>query len=75
MTLSKAFLFIKKIVLLSALEKQTLDKVYLIFSSNFFYCLYTVYIPTCSNLSQLSKCFLYLLDLARLIEFLRLIRI
>jgi hypothetical protein len=45
MTLSKAFLFIKKTVLLSALEKQTLDKVYLIFFLQFFllsfYSIYT----------------------------------
>jgi hypothetical protein len=57
---------------------STLDKVYFyffLFSFKLFYCLSTVCIPTCSIFAQLSKCLLYLLDLVRLIEFLRIIQI
>jgi hypothetical protein len=39
------------------------------------WCVPTVTGPTCSILAHLSKCLLYLLDLAHLFEFLQIIQI
>ena len=49
--------------------------IFFFFPPNFLWCVPTVCRPTYSILAQLSKCLLYLLDLVRLIEFLRIIQI
>jgi hypothetical protein len=55
--------------------RQSIFLFFFFFPPNFLWCVPTVCRPTYSILAQLSKCLLYLLDLVRLIEFLRIIQI